>query len=124
MRCNAGKALFSQDIAAKQAAELRGTELQDFLAQSAPKSASKKAGMPPSTTSLHAMRLAGDEVTFMRVQLHSSGLLAGRDCWHPLERVLEGTIAAAKVHISIVEARLDAIVHSCNSGTPIHPTGI
>ena len=124
MRCNAGKALFLQDIAAKQATEHGVTELRDLSTQSAPKSAFRKAGIPPSATSLPAMRLAGDEVTFMRVQLHSSGLLAGRDCWHPLERVLEGTIAAAKVHISIVEARLDAIVHSCNSGTPIHPTGI
>ena len=75
MACNAGKALFSQDIAAKQAAEHRGTELQDLSIPSAPRSAFKKAGIPPSTISLPAMRLAGDEVTFKHVHLHFSSLL-------------------------------------------------
>ena len=77
MACNAGKALFSQDIAAKQAAEHRGTELQDLSTQSAPKSAFKKACIPPSTISLPAMRLAGDEVT---IQVRPSAFLKPA-CW-------------------------------------------
>ena len=94
MACNAGKVLFSEDLAAKQAAECWGTELQDLSTQGAPRSAFTKASIPPSTTSLPVMRLAGDEVTFMHVNLHSSSLLAGHGRWH-LHQQLSQCLQAA-----------------------------